>query len=180
MLYYLYGYLRCIVVLSNSSEILEKEEFISPSLGDMFKHARNLKKISINDAASDLKIRKCFLQSIENERYELLPGGVYTVGFIKLYAKYLDLDQNAVIEQVKELDLFSTPRLSAIGDESSFPSGRYIPTSMIISGGLILLTCAFCAYMLLDRKQSNVSISEILESQQKQQITVEIKEPEQL
>ena len=139
--------------LANSPEILEKEEFISPSLGDIFKNARIEKNLSLSDVADELKIRKFFLQSIENEKYEMLPGGVYTIGFIKSYAKYLGLNQDAIVEQLKELDFFGPVRLNMVGDEHSFPTARYVSSNMVILGVVILLVCFVCAYLFLNEEE---------------------------
>lgn len=165
---------KVVGVLSNSHEIFDKEEYITPSLGDMFKKARAEKNISINTAAEYLKIRKFFLQSIENERYELLPGGVYTIGFIKSYAKYLDLDQDAIIAQLKELDLFSPSRLSAVGDEHSFPTSRYVSNNMVALGILILVACAASAYLFLTRNHSEINIPDINTEEQELQMPISL------
>ena len=108
------------------------------------------KNLSLNDVAEELKIRKFFLQSIENEKYELLPGGVYTIGFIRSYAKYLGLNQDAIVEQLKELDFFGPVRLNMVGDEHNFPSARYVSSNMVILGVIILLVCSICAYLFLE------------------------------
>lgn len=154
--------------LANSPEILEREEFISPSLGDIFKNARMEKNLSLNDVADELKIRRFFLQSIENEKYEMLPGGVYTIGFIRSYAKYLGLNQDAIIEQLKELDFFGPVRLNMVGDEHNFPSARYVSSNMVILGVAILLVCSICAYLFLEEPvdinlpDSSITAEEIL------------------
>jgi cytoskeletal protein RodZ len=139
--------------LANSPEILEKEEFISPSLGDVFKNARIEQNLSLSDVADELKIRKFFLQSIENEKYEMLPGGVYTIGFIKSYAKYLGLNQDAIVEQLKELDFFGPVRLNMVGDEQNFPSARYVSSNMVVLGVIILLVCSVCAYLFINEEK---------------------------
>jgi cytoskeletal protein RodZ len=150
--------------LANSPEILEKEEFISPSLGDIFKNARTEKNLTLNDVSEELKIRRFFLQSIEDEKYEMLPGGVYTIGFIRSYAKYLGLNQEAIMEQLKELDFFGPVRLNMVGDEHSFPSARYVSSSMVILGVVILLVCSICAYLFLDQETVTANLPSTTET----------------
>jgi transcriptional regulator with XRE-family HTH domain len=62
------------------------------SLGKYLKTERERRNLSLEEAAKSTKIRIQFLGAIEEDKYELLPPGVYVKGFLTLYAKYLGLD----------------------------------------------------------------------------------------
>lgn len=67
--------------------------------GDKFRKARESKKISLDDASNVTKIGARMLQAIEEEKFDLLPGGVFNKGFIRAYAKHLGInDEEAVTE----------------------------------------------------------------------------------
>ncbi len=67
--------------------------------GDKFRKAREAKKISLDDASNVTKISARMLQAIEEEKFDLLPGGVFNKGFIRAYAKHLGInDEEAVTE----------------------------------------------------------------------------------
>jgi cytoskeleton protein RodZ len=67
--------------------------------GDKFRKAREAKKISLDDASNVTKIGARMLQAIEEEKFDLLPGGVFNKGFIRAYAKHLGInDEEAVTE----------------------------------------------------------------------------------
>jgi len=67
--------------------------------GDKFRKAREKKDISLDDVSNVTKISSRMLQAIEQERFDLLPGGVFNKGFIRAYAKHLGLnDEEAVTD----------------------------------------------------------------------------------
>jgi transcriptional regulator with XRE-family HTH domain len=65
--------------------------------GKYLKAARELRGLSIEEAAESTKIRKHFIKAIEEDGYELLPPGLYLRGFLTAYARYLGLDSNDVV-----------------------------------------------------------------------------------
>lgn len=67
--------------------------------GDKFKNAREKRNLSLDDVSNVTKIGSRMLQAIEEEHFDLLPGGVFNKGFIRAYAKHLGLnDEEAVTE----------------------------------------------------------------------------------
>ena len=68
-----------------------------PQFGDKFRKARETKNLSLDDVSRVTKIGTRMLQAIEEEHFDLLPGGVFNKGFIRAYAKQLGLnDEEAV------------------------------------------------------------------------------------
>lgn len=137
------------IALAKISEEVDKE--VAPqTLGMVFRSARMRQDKNLEAISEQLKIRKVFLQAIENEQFDILPGGVYTVGFIRSYAQYLGLDHNAIIEQLKDESFFSPVRLSSVGDEQHFPTTRFVPSTMVFIGLLLLVLCGISAYFFLE------------------------------
>jgi len=69
------------------------------AFGDKFRQAREKKNLSFDDVSNVTKITARMLQAIEDERFDLLPGGVFNKGFIRAYAKHLGLnDEEAVTD----------------------------------------------------------------------------------
>jgi transcriptional regulator with XRE-family HTH domain len=67
------------------------------SLGKYLKAERELRNLSLEEAAKSTKIRKQFLKAVEEDKYELLPSTVYVKGFLTIYAKYLGLNPNDIV-----------------------------------------------------------------------------------
>jgi transcriptional regulator with XRE-family HTH domain len=66
-------------------------------VGEMLRNAREDQGLSYQDAEQVIKIRAAYLKAIEEERFDALPGTAYAKGFLRSYAKYLHLDDDAVI-----------------------------------------------------------------------------------
>jgi cytoskeleton protein RodZ len=65
--------------------------------GDKFRKAREKKDISLDAVSNVTKISARMLQAIEEEHFDLLPGGVFNKGFIRAYAKHLGLNDEEAI-----------------------------------------------------------------------------------
>lgn len=72
--------------------------------GNKFRKAREKRELSLDDVSNVTKISSRMLQAIEEERFDLLPGGVFNKGFIRAYAKHLGLnDEEAVTDYLASL-----------------------------------------------------------------------------
>ncbi len=132
-------------------------DVVPQTLGLMFKTERTKQGVTLEVISEQLKIRKVFLQAIENEQFDELPGGVYTVGFIRSYAKYLNLDHDAIIDQLKDESFFTPTPLKSVGDEQHFPTNRFVPSGMVFIGLLLLALCALSAYFFLDDEPLHIN-----------------------
>jgi cytoskeleton protein RodZ len=87
--------------MSSALQHFEKKCINSQSkIGGLFFEKRENQKLSLEEVSKALKIRKVFLIAIENDNFDLLPGGVYNIGFIKNYAKFLDIDFDLILQKI--------------------------------------------------------------------------------
>lgn len=70
-------------------------------IGETLREARNRRKLDLSEVEAAIKIRVRYLQAIENEEWDALPGGAYTRGFIRTYAAHLGLDGDRLAEDYK-------------------------------------------------------------------------------
>ena len=66
-------------------------------LGEQLRAQRERKNITLEQAAGDTRIREKFLKALEDGDYRTLPGPVYTRGFLRNYAEYLDLETDELL-----------------------------------------------------------------------------------
>jgi hypothetical protein len=59
--------------------------------GAHLKHHRHRRKISLEELATETKVRGTLLEQLESESFEALPAAVYVRGFVIQYAKLLGL-----------------------------------------------------------------------------------------
>ncbi len=72
-------------------------------LGQLLRKARIDKKISLDDLQETTKIRKRYLEAIEDGNYKVLPGNFYVRAFIKSYAEAVGLDPNEVLNMYQNV-----------------------------------------------------------------------------
>jgi len=70
-------------------------------VGATLHEARNRRKVDLSEVEAAIKIRVRYLQAIENEEWDALPGDAYTRGFIRTYAIYLGLDGDRLAEEYR-------------------------------------------------------------------------------
>src|SRR5260221_12082763 len=86
---------------------------MSLTLGEKLRQAREEKGFSLSEVADQTRISSLYLESIENDDYRILPGGIFNKGFVKSYAKFVGLsEQEALLDYSKLLSD------SAISEES--------------------------------------------------------------
>jgi len=74
---------------------------VDNGIGATLREARSRRKVDLVDVEDAIKIRVRFLQAIENEEWDALPGGAYTRGFIRTYANHLGLDGERLAEDYR-------------------------------------------------------------------------------
>lgn len=92
------------------------------SIGALLKSERETRDLSIEEVSSTTRIPRRTLESLEDDRFEDLPSGVFVRGFIKAYASAVDIDAREVLarfdEQQPETTL--TPPLAGIHRDRSY------------------------------------------------------------
>jgi cytoskeleton protein RodZ len=81
------------------------------TFGEGLKREREMRGVSLDEISAATRIATRFLNAIEREQWDQLPGGVFNRGFVRAVARYLGLDEeNTVAEYVL-----------AVGDRPSVP-----------------------------------------------------------
>ena len=68
-------------------------------IGGSLREARLKRELTPADVQKAIRIRDRYLQALEEERWELLPGDAYVKGFLRTYADYLGLDGSLYVEE---------------------------------------------------------------------------------
>jgi len=59
--------------------------------------ARQKSGVSLAEIAADTKIAVSYLRAIEEGVFHKLPGGIYTVSYIRQYARAIDYDEDELV-----------------------------------------------------------------------------------
>lgn len=68
-------------------------------IGNSLREARLRRHLDLVEAEDDTKIRSKYLAAMETEDFDVLPGPVYTRGFLRTYARYLGLEAQLYIDE---------------------------------------------------------------------------------
>ena len=70
---------------------------MASTLGEKLRQAREARDISISEVAEQTRISRLYIESIENDDYRPLPGGIFNKGFVKSYAKVVGVDESEAL-----------------------------------------------------------------------------------
>jgi cytoskeleton protein RodZ len=69
------------------------------SFGERLKRERELREVTLNELTVATRVSTRFLEALENEQWDQLPGGVFNRGFVRAVARYLGLDEEDLLSE---------------------------------------------------------------------------------
>jgi len=84
-------------------------------LGSLLREKRASLGLSIEQVAGDTNIPPEYLEALENEQFDIIPGVGYVKGFLRTYGDYLELDPDPII------DMYNTRYGNGMGPRPLFP-----------------------------------------------------------
>jgi cytoskeleton protein RodZ len=118
--------------------------------GEILKKRREDLGLSVQEIAEALKIRKDYLAAIEEDAFGKLPVPVYTVGYIRAYAKYLDVDSDPIVE-------FYNKHLSQPESAAIMPiafSRKKFPAVYVVIAVIVILALFVALLLFFGRRSS--------------------------
>ncbi|MEK3722234.1 helix-turn-helix domain-containing protein [Paenibacillus sp. FSL H8-0034] len=113
-------------------------------LGQLLRKARLEKKISLEDLQESTKIRKRYLEAIEDGNYKILPGNFYVRAFIKSYAEAVGLEPNEILSLYQNVIPAAEPdhiepTRSKRTTRNTERMGKWVSTVMMIAFFVLIL-----------------------------------------
>jgi cytoskeletal protein RodZ len=72
-------------------------------VGNKLREARTRRSLGFQEVEAATKIRAGYLQAIENEEWDQLPGDTYARAFVRTYGSFLGLDGDRLAEEQRQL-----------------------------------------------------------------------------
>ena len=72
------------------------------SFGENLKRQRELRGIELREISEATKISFRFLQALETDRIDVLPGGIFRRSFVREYSRYVGLDAERMVAEFLE------------------------------------------------------------------------------
>jgi cytoskeletal protein RodZ len=141
------------------------------TFGERLKRERELREVSFDEVSKATRIAPRFLEALENEQWDKLPGGVFGRGFVRSIARYLGLSEENLLS---EYDLArgesANPALQK--SEEGIPSPpKWIPAlallavlAGVIAGGRYAWK-AYQTHRAQKKSSATVSLPETAQSQ---------------
>jgi len=71
----------------------------SGTFGERLKREREMREVSLKEVTTATRIGPRFLEALENEEWDKLPGGIFNRGFVRSIARYLGLDEENLLAE---------------------------------------------------------------------------------
>ena len=112
------------------------------NFGERLKREREMREVTMDELSKSTRISNRFLEALENEDWEKLPGGVFGHGFVRSIARYLGLDEESLLG---EYDLARAEKLppSPEKPEERIPSPpKWLPAAVV----LVIFLAVICLF----------------------------------
>lgn len=120
-------------------------------VGNKLREARGRRKLSLQDVEEATRIRGRYLQAIEDEDWEQLPGDTYARAFVRTYAALVGLDGERLAEEQRRAQGAARPgeRLPRV-EPRPRPAGRRrgLPPRFVTALVVVLVTGALIGIAL--------------------------------
>lgn len=116
------------------------------TVGEILKKARNEAKFSLEEVESKIKIRKKYLQALEENSWNSLPSLAYIKGFLKNYSNFLNLNPDemlAVFRRQYKFDEKEEVVPEGVSSPINEPIVRFSPQTVFISLGVLFILIFF-------------------------------------
>jgi len=71
----------------------------STPFGEHLRREREMRGVSLDEISAATRISTRFLEAIEKDQWDQLPGGVFNRGFIRSIARFLGLDEDSLVAE---------------------------------------------------------------------------------
>lgn len=87
-----------------------------------------MRGVSLDEIATSTKIGTRLLRALEEEQFDLLPGGIFNKGFVRAYAKYLGMDEEQAVADYLHAAGDEEPDVQQIAHQAEWTESRYADT----------------------------------------------------
>ena len=110
----------------------------STPFGEHLRRERELRGVSLEEIAAATRISTRFLEALENEQWDRLPGGAFNRGFVRSIARFLGMDEEGLVAE------YAYERKS-VDDPRAGGNSEKIPRAWGSVFGVVLLALAVIA-----------------------------------
>jgi cytoskeleton protein RodZ len=98
----------------------QQETRLLPPLGARLKEQRQKRGITLDEISKSTKIGTRFLEAVEEDQFDRLPGGIFNKAFIRAYARSIGADEEQAVADYLAIAAANQPSSESV-DEVSLP-----------------------------------------------------------
>jgi cytoskeleton protein RodZ len=87
------------------------------AFGEHLRREREMRGISLDEIVATTKIGRRLLRALEDEQFELLPGGIFNKAYVRAYAKCVGMDEEKAVAEYLEAAKESPPDTRVIAQQ---------------------------------------------------------------
>ncbi len=113
----------------------------SETVGAALRRAREKRGLSLAQVGAALCLKENVLRALESRQYSALPKVPYCFGFVRTYARYLDLDSEEMVRRFKN-EIGDLPPAARLHPPAPLRGGR-VPLRGILTVSLVLAAAVY-------------------------------------
>jgi cytoskeleton protein RodZ len=115
------------------------------NFGERLKRERELREVSMEELTKATRISARFVEALENEDWAKLPGGVFGHGFVRTIARYLGLNEEALLGEYDSARAEHSPAPPPRPEERIPSPPKWLPAAAVLVALLLLAGVFFTA-----------------------------------
>ena len=114
-------------------------------VGEELRDSRLALGLSVEEMATRLRIRRPYLEALEEGRIKDLPGAAYAVGFVRTYAVALGLDPDEMVRRFRDLSGAAVTGKTNLVFPEPVPE-RGMPAGTVVVCGAVIAVVSYVAW----------------------------------
>ncbi len=94
------------------------------SFGEHLRREREMRGISLDEIMATTKIGRRLLLALEEEQFDLLPGGIFNKSYVRAYAKCVGMNEDEAVAEYLQAAQEPAPDTKVIAHQHAFHSDR--------------------------------------------------------
>jgi len=108
------------------------------NFGERLKRERELREVSMEELTKATRISARFVEALENEDWARLPGGVFGHGFVRTIARYLGLNEEALLGEYDSARAEHSPAPPPKPEERIPSPPKWLPAAAVVVALLLV------------------------------------------
>jgi cytoskeleton protein RodZ len=125
------------------------------NFGASFRQARESKGISLDQIATETRISTRFLRAIENEEFQLLPGGIFNRGFVRAFAEKVGLDPDQAVADYERMAEVRQPEQAPAPPQAAAPAAK--SQRRLYPIAIAVLALVIVVFYVITRESGNIA-----------------------